>query len=272
MTRLHIQTLEIADCEARIERGYFDEGRVSDGPSPDPDWDEASCEERKGIARRGYALYDGFPCQPGNEVGLPEIYSSIGINSRVLSYDAARFLRRATEAMPLLAKIPDRTRLEDSSRDQVEAAAELVDLFTREHLIGRGKATKVLHKKRPAFIPVIDDVVFNFLWRNFPYRISENSSMKDILLIYKMLLEECSDTLGRVQAVLVQRGFALSTSRVLDFLIWLEWRWLGSRSSVEPLPTGAYKTIEEVWEISDRGIARVVARNRWERQRRENNS
>ena len=270
MTRLHIQTLEIADCEARIERGYFDEGCVSDGPSPEPDWDEASCEKRKGIARRGYALYDGFPCQPGNEVGLPEIYSSIGINSRVLSYDAARFLRCAPDARLLLAKIPDQARLEESSGEQIEAAAKLVDVFTHESQIGLGKATKVLHKKRPEFIPVIDSVVCDFLHRNFPYCISEKPCTMDILSLYKTLLIECSRTLSQVQEVLVQRGFALSTARVLDFLIWLEWRWLGSRSFDKPLPSGESKSITEVWETSGLGIARVAARNQWERQRREN--
>ena len=151
MARLHIQTLEIADCEARIERGYFDEGRGQNEDSPEPDWDKASTEARKRIAGRGYALYDEFPCQPGNEVGLPEIYASLGINSRILSYDAVRFLRRSAKARPLLAKIPDRARLEESSGEQIEAAAKLIDLFTCEKQIALGKATKVLHKKRPGF-------------------------------------------------------------------------------------------------------------------------
>ena len=269
MTRLRIQTLEIADCEARIERGYFDEGRVSDGPSPDPDWDEASCEKRKCIARRGYALYDGFPCQPGNEVGLPEIYASIGINSGVLSFDAVRFLRRSAKARPLLAKIPDLARLEESSGEQIEAAAKLIDLFTCEKRIALGKTTKILHKKRPKFIPVLDSVVENFLRKNFPYCVKGESCTAAMLSVYKMLLVERSDTLCQIQAVLEPRGFVLSTVRILDFLIWLKWRKSGSRSG-KPLPTGKPKSIVEVWGVESLPQAHEKACKIWEEQRREN--
>ncbi len=269
MTRLRIQTLEIADCEARMERGYFDEGQVSDGDSPDPNWDEASCEERKSIARRGYALYDGFPCQPGDEVSLPEIHASIGLNSRVTSFDAVRFLGRSAKARPLLAEIPDQARLEESSGEQIEAAAKLIDLFTCEKSIALGKSTKILHKKRPKFIPVLDSVVEDFLRKNFPYCVKGKSCTAAMLSVYKMLLVERSDTLGRVQAALAQRGFALSTVRILDFLIWLKWRKSGSRSG-QPLPTGKTKSIVGVWGVKSRPQARKEACKMWEGQRREN--
>ena len=77
---------------------------------------------------------------------------------------------------------------------------------------------------------MIDSVVEDFLRKNFPYCVKGQSCTAAMLSVYKMLLEECSDALVQVQATLAQRGFALSTARILDFLIWLEWRKSGSRS------------------------------------------
>ena len=159
-----------------------------------------------------------------------------GINSRVRSYDAVRFLRRSAEARPLLAEIPDRARLEDGSRHRLRLLPSLLTSLQREFQIGRAKATKVLHKKRPEFIPVIDSVVCDFLHRNFPHLLGEKPRTTDVLSLYKMLLEARSDALGRVQATLAQRGFALSTVRILDFLIWLGWRESGWVSLPQTYP------------------------------------
>ena len=145
MTALHLQKLDVADCEAALERGYFDWGRGWAKDSPEPDWDEASPQQRRAIALRGYGLYDGLPPQLGNRLGWLEIYASVGINSRVVVYDAVRFLRRSEEAQLLLGRIPDHTALEDGTESQIAAAADLIDLFGRESQIGRSKATKVLY-------------------------------------------------------------------------------------------------------------------------------
>jgi hypothetical protein len=90
MTALRLQKLEIDDCESAILRGYFDWGRGNVADSPEPSWDNADEATRLKLQRRGYDLYDGYPVQPGNDIGPTEISISVGINSRIILDDARR--------------------------------------------------------------------------------------------------------------------------------------------------------------------------------------
>jgi hypothetical protein len=224
MTSLRIQKLHIEDCEAAIRGSYYEWGRGWAGDSPEPDWAMATAEQRRDIALRGYALYDGLsPCH-GNELEATEVYVSVGINSGVTLFDAIRFLRRSEEARPLLARIPDDARLEDGTDDQIEAAGALIELLAQESHIARGKATKVLHRKRPAFIPVIDSVVSNFLWRNFPHLLTEGSPNGLVLRVYKLLLVARAEPLNDIRVHLRDEGFTFTTARLLSHLVWLAWK------------------------------------------------
>lgn len=224
MSELRVQTLCVPDCVAAIERGYYGWGQGRPADSPEPSWEDATPKQRHDIALRGYSLYDGYPAQRGNEISAAEICTSVGINSRVVLNDVVRFLVRADEARPLLARIPDDARLEQGTDDQIAAAGDLIDLFASAFEICRGKATKVLYKKRPAFMPILDSVVADFLWKNFPHDLRGNSPVDHVLRLYQQLLRERAPVLERTQTRLAGKGFRLSTSRVLNYLIWLGWR------------------------------------------------
>ena len=114
--------------------------------------------------------------------------------------DAVRFLLRADQAEPLLAHIPDEALLENGTDEQIAAAGELIDLFDNAYQLGRGKVTKVLYLKRPGFIPVIDPVVGDFLWKNFPFLLRQSSSTERVLRVYQMLLQARTGVLDAVRA------------------------------------------------------------------------
>jgi len=256
---LHIQTLQLSGCASKLEREYYGWGRGRHEDSPEPEWEQASPEQRGVITRRGYELYDGFPVQPGNEIGLPEIYASVGIYSRVILYDAVRFLVRGDAARPLLARIPDAARIDDATDDQLAAAAELVDLFASAQQVGRGKATKVLHKKRPHFMPILDSVVFDFLWKNFPHIVRGESPTLEYIKLYRDVLLARRSVLTETQAELQAKQLALTTTRVLDFLIWLGWRDKVDESGCGP-------PITKVWSTASVPEAREKARRTWQTQ------
>jgi hypothetical protein len=256
---LRLQQLEFADCEAAIERAYFDWGSEWTKGVQHPDWTAATPDVRRRIALRGYNLYDGFPVQVGNEIGLFEIYASVGINSGVIANDVVRFLARANKARPLLAMIPDDARLEAGTDEQITAAAKLIELFSEASWIGRGKTTKVLYKKRPAFVPIIDSVVGDFLRKNFPYRLREVSPITDVLHFYRELLVARSQPLEHIKANLRKQGFLLSRSRVLNFLIWQGWRDRVDKFGVGP-------PIRKVWGALNLPDARSKACEMWEAQ------
>lgn len=265
MTRLTIQRLHIPDCESAVQRSYFDWGRCWDEHSPDPEWETASPDVKRRLMLRGYGIYDGWPPLYGNEVGLTEAYVSTGINSRVILIDTLRFLVRAEQARPLLERIPDQARLEEATDDQLAAAGALLDLFTSARYVGIGKTTKVLHNKRPAFIPVLDSVVCDFLCKNFPHRLSGTSSLRDCLVLFRDVLIAKGDALGEVQRTLAELGLIFSTARLLSHLIWLGWN-----QRVDEIGFGSRLT--EVWQTRTLQEARERARQTWEGEERSSSS
>jgi hypothetical protein len=259
VTPLRIQKLEIEDCEAQILRGYFEWGRGNAHDSLEPKWEHADEATRRAIALRGYDLYDGYPPQPGNDLSPTEIFLSVGINSRVVLNDACRFLARREQARPLLARIPDGTRLEDASDDQLDAAGELIALLEQARWLALGKVTKVLHKKRPAFIPVIDSVVGDFLWKNFPWAIRRTSGPRDVLAQLRTLLMILRPRLGVIQHNVAAQGFCLTSVRILDYLIWLGWREQVDKFGFGP-------PIQRLWRAKSVHEARLVAEGAWRAQ------
>ena len=260
MSILRVQTLRVPDCARVIQREYYEWGRNKLDHAPEPPWESASPRLRRVITRRGYGLYDGLPTQPGNEIGLPEIYGSAGIYSRVILNDAVRFLVRANEARLLLARIPDEANLEEATEDQIAAAAAVIDLFAGAQEIGRGKATKVLHRKRPHFMPILDSVVFDFLWKNFPHVVRQGSPTAEYIRLYREVLLARRSVIARTKAELSAAQLPLSMTRVLDFLIWLGWR-----DKVDEFGLGP--SITEVWGTARIREAREKAHRSWQAER-----
>jgi len=255
MTALRIQKLKIDDCEEALISGYHDWGTGYGTVLP-------GAAGRLEVARRAYELYDGHPAQLGNDIGPTEIFMSVGVNSRVILNDACRILACAEEARPLLARIPDGARLEAATDDQLDAAAVLIAMLDEPEHLGLGKVTKVLHKKRPAFIPILDSVVADFLWRNFPWRLRETSPPREVLVLFRDVLLARVDDLKTIQAILERQGFLLTTVRVLDALIWLGWR---KRNG-----TVGYGTpMTNMWGAESIPAARQAARDAWVTRDRE---
>jgi hypothetical protein len=262
MTALTLQLLHISDCETAVERGYYDWGRGRPADSPEPDWDAASPGQRRQTVLRGYGLYDGLPAQRGNRLGPLEVYASTGINSRVVLLDAVRFLLRADQAEPLLARISDETLLEHGTDEQIAAAGDLIDLFDDAYQLGRGKVTKVLYLKRPGFIPVIDSVVGDFLWKNFPFLLRQSSSSRVVLQVYQLLLQTQAGALHSIRAGLAERGFRVSAARLLSYLVWLGWR-----GHVDAYGFG--RSLQTEWQAGSVAEARAKVQEMWRRQLEE---
>ena len=262
MTALRIQNLEIRDCEDALQNSYCSWGRELDRDGPvGPDWADSDADQDhlRSLMLRGYDLYDGYSIPQDNTITALDAYVSIGINSQVISYDVVRILVRADAASPLLARIPGDARLEDGTDDQIAAAADLIELLCAAFKINRGKATKILYKKRPGFIPVIDSVVTDFLWKNFPFLLVGNSPMRDVLQLYKSILILKSEQLREVQSSLAAVGLVLSTARILSHLIWIGWR-----ERVDEFGFG--KPFTKIWETASLADAKAKAEECWREQ------
>jgi hypothetical protein len=97
----------------------------------------------------------------------------------------------------------------------------LFDAFADIRGVGFSKATKALHAKRPALIPMLDSVVQAYLTVDDARR-PESFGEGAIALIrgYKEDLDRNRLALHEVRRELANRGHDLTEVRILDILIW----------------------------------------------------
>lgn len=168
-----------------------------------------------------------------------------------------RFLARAEIAEPFLALIPPDTRLEGATDEQITAADALISVFIDAHQLSWGKVTKVLHKKRPAFMPVLDSVVWDFLWKNFPHIIKQSSSITQVLTLCRAILRAHYSQIATIQTALQEQGFYLTHIRTLDFVLWIGWR-----DKVDAFGFG--RPIKEIWDAPTLNNAKLQSQAMWQ--------
>ena len=107
-----------------------------------------------------YPVYDGVPDFPDDDLGSCEITLSIMLNSGIRTDEATElFLKAARD--PLVSSLLHRLRgieLQDAEYAHLVAFAELIDRL-RVKGVALSTLSKILHKKRPGFIPVLDSIV-----------------------------------------------------------------------------------------------------------------
>ena len=255
---LRIQKLEVSDCVGAIMREYFEFGRETNAQGGvGPNWGEAEPEHKHSLILRGYGLYDGCPANCDNTLTPLDAYASVGINSRLTAYDAVRILARGDEVSSLLAGIPPDCRLESATEDEIGRASTLIALLSEAYQVNWGKATKVLHRKRPGLFPMLDSVVFDFLWKNFPHQVTWGSPPAYYLRLFKQVLLARERPIEEAKAALAKQGIDLTPVRVLDFLIWIGWR-----GRVDQYGFGA--PIVSVWGTGTLREARLKASRTWQ--------
>jgi hypothetical protein len=97
----------------------------------------------------------------------------------------------------------------------------LFDAFADIRGIGLSKATKALHPKRPALIPMLDSVVQSYLADDglgaaAPF----GERAVELVRAYKRDLDRNRRPLRAIGQELATRGHDLTAVRILDLLIW----------------------------------------------------
>jgi hypothetical protein len=98
---------------------------------------------------------------------------------------------------------------------------QLFDAFADIRGVGFSKATKALHPKRPALIPMLDSVVQRYLSEDDP-GVHAPFGERALALVrgYKRDLDRNREALDAIRQELVRRGSDLTEVRILDLLIW----------------------------------------------------
>jgi Family of unknown function (DUF6308) len=130
----------------------------------------------------GYAYLHHAPCTPPDQLVLEDLGPTILINARFGTTAAMSLVQHAAD---LDLKTLPACALESSSDDERQRVAELVATVARWSGFGTSTATKALHKKRPALIPILDNqAIFGaYLDPRWPGRPSGQESVYGVELV-----------------------------------------------------------------------------------------
>lgn len=170
-----------------------------------------------------YQRYDRADVQQDDVLTDSDIRVANAIIARMSPRVMAGISTRASAINAALARIPPSASLVADEADI--PWAELVTLFRAMDDIPEvrlPRQTKVLHKKRPALIPILDSVVEGYLRQvDAPRRAGDEAAYAvDLIRSYKRELDANLTALDSVRRELGQRGIDLTECRLLDLFIW----------------------------------------------------
>jgi hypothetical protein len=118
----------------------------------------------------GQLYLESEPATPKDSVLVEDLAVTMLMNSRVAARAATGVWRNG--ATLDLASLPNKA-LEETTDEERQVVAELIGTMASWPWLGASVATKTLHKKRPALVPVLDNMAnfgayMNPLWPDRP--------------------------------------------------------------------------------------------------------
>lgn len=134
----------------------------------------------------GQLYLEHQPVTPPDGVFVDDLAVTMLINSRV---DARQAMGIVRNAEPLDLSVLPAKRLEETTDAERQRLAELIGAMTSWPGFGASVATKLLHKKRPALIPVLDNMaIFGaYMNRRWPERAALADTVKAVPRIKEAL-------------------------------------------------------------------------------------
>ena len=170
-----------------------------------------------------YRKYDLAPVAHDATLTREDTGVANWLNARMSPIEIDAILERAPAIEAALAQIPPSATLTAADEEiPWVALAELMAAFEGVPKVGLPRATKVLHKKRPALIPILDSVIERYL-RSVDRIIRRGGFAvyaPALIRSYKRELDVALPTLRALQLELHARDIELSECRLLDLLLW----------------------------------------------------
>jgi hypothetical protein len=165
-------------------------------------------------------VHGGSPPRSFGEIDLRHANRD---GARISASEIAAVLKRRRRIEQALRAIPSDVSLA-APADTIPwlALRELFDAFAGIRGVGLSKATKSLHRKRPALIPMLDSVVQKYLADDDPgAQAPFGERALQLIRGYKTDLDRNRVALSSLQRE-IGRGRELSEVRILDLLIWAD--------------------------------------------------
>jgi hypothetical protein len=184
------------------------------------------------FCREEFDYYDGLPIGHVDRIEPLDVLATVAVNSRVDNAAAIRAVHRgmAEACDPLLPQIPVDADLLEFDSD-LEVARRLLEAAVQVPRVLIPVATKILHRKRPAFIPMLDGVVLvhYFKAKSPPYPWSRTQDKRwaasvgvEMLDQFRVDLDAAQPGLDELRRELASAGYVLSRVRLLELLVWTE--------------------------------------------------
>ena len=179
-----------------------------------------------------YIYYDGLPTSDPNRVEPLDVLAAVSVNGFYGAHAAlVRDVHRGldTACHPLLAAIPAAADLADYGPG-LEVVRALLDAAVRVPRVLVPVATKVLHRKRPNLVPMLDNVVLAHYLGTTPDRLPAATQVKEkaadiaveALRLFRTDLDAAFAAVEAARAFVAEEGYPLTLVRTLEILVWTE--------------------------------------------------
>lgn len=217
--------MELILGAGRVDRRVPDvKGLLRDWREKERDWGQL------------YLEYE--PLTPRDRLLVEDLAVTMLINSRVAAR-AATSVCRYGSALDL-ASLPDKA-LEETTPEDREIVASVIGTMTSWPWVGASLATKTLHKKRPALIPVLDNqAIFGaYMNADWPEKRSLADTIKAVGRI-KEALDWIAEDLTRAENAanwLKLKAIEPNRSRIelFDMIWWMYFRRVEPVSAAPPV-------------------------------------
>jgi hypothetical protein len=175
-----------------------------------------------------YAMYDGVPVAEDNRLRVTDIALSTMMNSRLGGTTAALVYRGREPVETGLMRVPvGQDLLDVAAGEAIPGAAGIRDAIDAMVAVPRVKlssATKVLHKKRPGLIPVLEPVVeahYHPRWCQPPPGGGWGDYAVALIQALHGDMGEAAGELRDLTHELAEAGTPLTACRVFNVLVWI---------------------------------------------------
>lgn len=184
------------------------------------------------FCREEYDYYDGIADLEPNRILPQDVLVTVAVNSFVTSAAAVRAVHRGLQSTceNLLPTIPVAAHIGDYDPDCSQLHA-LLDAAVQSRGVLVAVATKVLHRKRPHWLPMLDSVVCKHYLDStgrqslLPWLQDKKRAAAAAVEVFRGFRDDIqviTPALEEIREALARDGFALSLVRIWEILLWSE--------------------------------------------------
>jgi len=178
-----------------------------------------------------YDTYDAVPIPQDNTIGVFEIVLTTSVNAGLTANTVAEIYRSRRVIEQALSQIAPNASLLDPDWPR-QAVVDLLDAACSIRGVWLAVATKVLHKKRPGLLPMLDSVVLGHYFGQYRKRYERWPATGEVgataMDRFRTDLVSVAPQINSlVNALRRNHGYSLTPTRALEILVWmrLQTRW-----------------------------------------------